>query len=229
MFNRIRSALMARRAAMLEAEALVYRFGVRGVEMAQTFARDPSVSEERREHYRRVARVAERRHLGIDGLDTATQYYEMARWQRRSGNLIGGGHPRYEANRLQAPPAVRTRPERAQHRNGRLRPGARGLRGLRQPSRRHRVGSTSGADTFTGSVTRVVDGDTFWISSPDVRIRVWGLDAPERDQPGGSQATAALSGLISGQKLTCRQRDIDRYGRIVGQCFLPDGRDITAA
>ena len=25
------------------------------------------------------------------------------------------------------------------------------------------------------------------------------------------------------------ERDIDRYGRIVGQCFLPDGRDITAA
>jgi endonuclease YncB( thermonuclease family) len=47
--------------------------------------------------------------------------------------------------------------------------------------------------------------------------------------PGGSQATAALTALIAGQQLTCRQRDIDRYGRIVGQCFLPDGRDITAA
>ena len=77
-------------------------------------------------------------------------------------------------------------------------------------------------------MTRVVDGDTFWISSADERIRVWGLDAPEVDMPGGSQATAALTALISGQQLTCRQRDIDRYGRIVGQCFLPDGRDITA-
>jgi micrococcal nuclease len=82
--------------------------------------------------------------------------------------------------------------------------------------------------TFTGQVTRVVDGDTFGISSADDRIRLWGLDAPETDQPGGSQATAALAGLISGEQLTCRQRDIDRYGRIVGQCFLPDGRDITA-
>ena len=78
-------------------------------------------------------------------------------------------------------------------------------------------------------VTRVVDGDTLWISSADVRIRVWGLDAPETDQPGGSAATSALPRLISGQTLTCRQHDIDRYGRIVGQCFLPDGRDITAA
>jgi len=75
---------------MLEAEALVYRFGSRGVEMAQTFAHDQSVSKPRREYYRRVA---ERRHLGIKGLDIATQYYEMARWQRRRGNLIGGGHP----------------------------------------------------------------------------------------------------------------------------------------
>jgi endonuclease YncB( thermonuclease family) len=87
----------------------------------------------------------------------------------------------------------------------------------------------SSTDTFTGRVTRVVDGDTFWISSQDVRIRVWGLDAPETDQQGGSQATATLSGLIGGQELTCNQRDIDRYGRIVGQCFLTDGRDITAA
>jgi micrococcal nuclease len=85
------------------------------------------------------------------------------------------------------------------------------------------------AGTLTGHVTGIVDGDTFWISSKDVRIRVWGLDAPERGTPAGPTATAALSGLISGQTLTCRQRDIDRYGRIVGQCFLADGRDITAA
>ncbi len=86
-----------------------------------------------------------------------------------------------------------------------------------------------GGPSFSGYVTRIVDGDTFWISSKDTRIRIWGLDAPERDDPGGPAATAALASLISGRTLTCRQRDIDRYGRIVGQCFLPDGRDITAA
>jgi micrococcal nuclease len=26
---------------------------------------------------------------------------------------------------------------------------------------------------------------------------------------------------------TCRKRDVDRYGRVVGQCLLPDGRDVT--
>jgi endonuclease YncB( thermonuclease family) len=93
-------------------------------------------------------------------------------------------------------------------------------------------GATSPAaspDSFSGRVTHIVDGDTFWISSADRRIRVWGLDAPETREPGGSEATAELTSLIAGQQLTCSQRDIDRYGRIVGQCFLPDGRDITAA
>jgi hypothetical protein len=93
MIRRIWPALKARRAAMLEAEALVYRFGSRGVEMAQNYSCDQSVAQERREHYRRVARIAENRHQSINGLDNATQYYEMARWQRRRGNLIGGGHP----------------------------------------------------------------------------------------------------------------------------------------
>jgi endonuclease YncB( thermonuclease family) len=84
-------------------------------------------------------------------------------------------------------------------------------------------------DMLDGRVTRVVDGDAFWIDTASTSMRVWGLDAPEVDQPGGSQATATLERLIAGRNLSCRQRDIDRYGRIVGQCFLPDGRDITAA
>ena len=50
-----------------------------------------------------------------------------------------------------------------------------------------------------------------------------------RHNIGTALFVAALASLIAGQELTCRQRDIDRYGRIVGQCFLADGRDITAA
>jgi len=78
-------------------------------------------------------------------------------------------------------------------------------------------------------VSRVVDGDTFKLAGQSQSIRVWGLDAPERNKAGGSAATAALNGLISGKTLRCAVVDIDRYQRLVGQCFLPDGRDITAA
>lgn len=76
-------------------------------------------------------------------------------------------------------------------------------------------------------VSKITDGDTFTLSGTSRRLRVWGLDAPERDEPGGAAATEALRSLIAGQTLICDVRDLDRYDRIVGQCFLPDGRDIT--
>lgn len=77
-------------------------------------------------------------------------------------------------------------------------------------------------------VSKVLDGDTFALSGQSRRIRVWGLDAPEWDHPGGSTATATLRGMIAGKTLRCGILDIDRYGRLVAQCFLPDGRDIAA-
>lgn len=79
-----------------------------------------------------------------------------------------------------------------------------------------------------GRVSKVFDGDTFTLSGQSRRIRVWGLDAPEWDEPGGSAATATLRALIGGQRLRCGVVDIDRYGRFVAQCVLPDGRDIAA-
>jgi endonuclease YncB( thermonuclease family) len=81
---------------------------------------------------------------------------------------------------------------------------------------------------LSGSVQRTIDGDTFRLQDLEPSIRIWGLDAPERGQPGGAEATNMLQDLITGQTLTCRIRDIDRYDRIVAQCFLSDGQDIAA-
>ncbi len=83
-------------------------------------------------------------------------------------------------------------------------------------------------DQLEARVSKILDGDTFTLSGQSRRIRVWGLDAPEWNMPGGSDATAMLRQLISGKSLRCVVRDIDRYGRLVGQCFLADGRDIAA-
>jgi endonuclease YncB( thermonuclease family) len=82
--------------------------------------------------------------------------------------------------------------------------------------------------SLSGTVSRVTDGDTFRLSGLEPAIRVWGLDAPEGKQAGGADATRAMRSLISGATLDCRIRDIDRYHRIVAQCFLTDGRDIAA-
>lgn len=84
------------------------------------------------------------------------------------------------------------------------------------------------AGALEARVSKVLDGDTFTLSGEPRRIRVWGLDAPEWDQRGGSTATDTLRSLISGRTLRCNVLDIDRYGRLVGQCFLSDGRDIAA-
>jgi endonuclease YncB( thermonuclease family) len=64
-------------------------------------------------------------------------------------------------------------------------------------------------------VSKILDGDTFTLSGQSRRIRIWGLDAPEWNHQGGSAATATLRGLISGKRLRCAIRDIDRYGRLV--------------
>lgn len=77
-------------------------------------------------------------------------------------------------------------------------------------------------------VSKVRDGDTFTLKGISRRIRVWGLDAPEWNHPGGSTATATMRRMIAGKTLRCDLRDVDRYGRLVIQCSLPDGRDIAA-
>lgn len=82
--------------------------------------------------------------------------------------------------------------------------------------------------SFSAEVKRITDGDTFRAHDLAPAIRIWGLDAPETDQAGGNAATHALSDLIEGETLTCLIKDVDRYIRIVGQCFLENGLDIAA-
>lgn len=84
------------------------------------------------------------------------------------------------------------------------------------------------APVLEARVSKILDKDIFTLSGESRRIRIRGLDAPEWDQRGGSAATATLRGMISGKRLRCAVLDIDRYSRLVAQCFLPDGRDIAA-
>ncbi len=77
-----------------------------------------------------------------------------------------------------------------------------------------------------GGTPRVVDGDTLAIGA--ARIRLFGIDAPERGQPCrdgsdcGAQARTYLETLIGGRPVSCREEDVDRYGRIVATCFVGD-------
>ena len=71
---------------------------------------------------------------------------------------------------------------------------------------------------ITGAVA--IDGDTLRLDSPgrDLRLRLWGIDAPEIKAAGGIEASRALSRLVKGRTLACELMDVDRYGRPVVRC-----------
>jgi endonuclease YncB( thermonuclease family) len=74
---------------------------------------------------------------------------------------------------------------------------------------------------FTGQVSRVVDGDTLWVKSAaesePVVVRIEGIDAPESCQPGGSEATQALTKLALNRNVTVHVAAKDDWGRTVGK------------
>ena len=69
-------------------------------------------------------------------------------------------------------------------------------------------------------VGRVVDGDSLYLAGQQRQIRLWGVDAPERNKPGYWSARRALNNLTNNQRLSCFPKELDRYGRIVSRCFL---------
>lgn len=84
-------------------------------------------------------------------------------------------------------------------------------------------------------LAHVLDGDTIEISGR--RIRLEGIDAPEGGQrcnrrlfgewSCGTAATYALMGLVQNREVGCEDRGADKYGRMLGICFV-DGRDVNA-
>jgi endonuclease YncB( thermonuclease family) len=73
-----------------------------------------------------------------------------------------------------------------------------------------------------GIVTKVTDGDTIVVEliSGPIIIRLDSIDAPERDQPWGSQSSDALAERIEGQPVSVEIVSQDRYERLVGIVYL---------
>jgi len=77
-------------------------------------------------------------------------------------------------------------------------------------------------------VDRVTDGDTI-VLMDRTRVRLYGVDAPERDQLYGPIATAALKYMVA-RSAYLVEVDEDSYGRLVGQLFhSKEGYDINAS
>lgn len=88
---------------------------------------------------------------------------------------------------------------------------------------------TAQADYLSGKVVRVADGDSITIldaNSEQHRVRLSGIDAPERGQAFSRESKGTLSAAVSGKTVTVDWNKRDRYGRIIGKVIL-DGRDIN--
>lgn len=77
---------------------------------------------------------------------------------------------------------------------------------------------------LTGVVTKVIDADTVdvQLASGPIRIRLHGIDSPERDQPWEDESTAALKQRILGKQVDIEPFQQDRYDRLIGMIFLGD-------
>ena len=88
------------------------------------------------------------------------------------------------------------------------------------------MAATTPARAEIAGTASVIDGDTIEIHR--TRIRLFGIDAPESSQlcesggkkyRCGQQAALALDGMTAGKTVRCQEKDRDRYGRTVAECF----------
>ena len=87
------------------------------------------------------------------------------------------------------------------------------------------------SQTFTAKVIRVVDGDSVNVlrisDKEELRLRLYGIDAPETKQPYGRESKDALKGLLGPNTvISVKVLDKDRYKRLICELHL-DNKDIS--
>lgn len=83
---------------------------------------------------------------------------------------------------------------------------------------------------FSGKVITVSDGDTLTVLTADhesIKIRLKGIDAPEKAQAYGKKAQQFAKDLVQGETVTIIEHGKDRYERTLGDVLLEDGRSLN--
>jgi len=83
---------------------------------------------------------------------------------------------------------------------------------------------------FTAIVTAVVNGDTITVLTRDkqqVKIRLYGIDCPERNRHFGARAKQAASDAVFGKNVTIQPINTDSYGRMVAVVLMPGGKSLN--
>lgn len=79
------------------------------------------------------------------------------------------------------------------------------------------------AETLLGKVIHVADGDTITIldaTHTHHKIRLTGIDAPEKRQAFGNVSKESLAEQVAGRSVAVEWEKVDRYGRKVGKVLL---------
>jgi len=84
-------------------------------------------------------------------------------------------------------------------------------------------------ESFTGRVVGISDGDTISVmhNGRAEKVRLHGIDAPEKAQPFTNRAKQFVSDLAFGKEVKVEARGQDRYGRTIGDVFLQDGSNLN--
>ena len=87
------------------------------------------------------------------------------------------------------------------------------------------------ADVLTGKVVGISDGDTITVldaTKTEHKVRLMGIDAPEKSQDFGNQSKRALSDYIYQKEVTVEYKKLDKYKRKVGKVIM-DNQDVCLA
>ena len=85
------------------------------------------------------------------------------------------------------------------------------------------------AETITGMVVGVADGDTITVldsGKMQHKIRLAGIDAPEKKQAFGNRSKESLSDMVFDKTVNVETEKRDRYGRQIGK-VLVNGQDVN--
>lgn len=82
---------------------------------------------------------------------------------------------------------------------------------------------------LSGKVVSIHDGDTITVlqGKQQVKVRLFGIDAPELKQPYGKKSKQFLANLIAGEAVEVEENGKDKYKRVLGVVYY-NGQDINA-
>ena len=89
--------------------------------------------------------------------------------------------------------------------------------------------SAFGAD-LSGKVVKVVDGDTITLLTAEkkqIKVRLYGIDAPEKKQAFGEKSRNFLTERVGGRVVEVKKKGVDRYKRLLAVIYFK-GSDINA-